>query len=422
MTDMTSTPAESLPPLLKKAFPPNGLGAAETEALIALERVIDSDIAPAAAAHDAGGRYPTNAIAALKRSGVLKTGVPTALGGPGFSSRFSLEAQLRLAMADSAVAQIFKIHDELVREVFTYAPDALRPALARAILAEDAIIGLAVAEAGRKVDAPWSTLALPRDGGGFALDGRKIYTTGAAEADYILVWASNPLADGVAANPLLGVQAVLLPAGTPGVTIHRDWDALGQRATDSGTISFIGVVTEPAWTASLPGRAPVPHASLRYQAGFAAVMIGLGIGALRAATPFIAGTSRPWPSAGVDSATDDPYVRRLAGELTADLAAAYALTLHCGDLLDAHERGEIDRTALAAPIYAAKSAASRAGLRAAGEIYSLMGTRAVARANGFDRYWRNARTLSLHDPVDWKNAELGRHVLTGWDPPPGIYQ
>ena len=51
-----------------------------------------------------------------------------------------------------------------------------------------------------------------------------------------------------------------------------------------------------------------------------------------------------------------------------------------------------------------------------------MGTRAVSRVHGFDRFWRNARTLSLHDPVDWKHAEIGRHVLTGWEPPPGIYQ
>jgi len=115
-------------------------------------------------------------------------------------------------------------------------------------------------------------------------------------------------------------------------------------------------------------------------------------------------------------------VRRLAGELTADLAAAYALTLATGDLIDAHEGGQIDRTALAAPVYAAKAAASRAGVRATSEIFALMGTRSVARAHAFDRFWRNARTVSLHDPVDWKHAELGQHVLTGWDPPPGIYQ
>jgi alkylation response protein AidB-like acyl-CoA dehydrogenase len=98
------------------------------------------------------------------------------------------------------------------------------------------------------------------------------------------------------------------------------------------------------------------------------------------------------------------------------------LALRTGDLLEAFERGEIDRTALAIPIYAAKATASRAALHAASEIYALMGTRATARVHGFDRYWRNARTLSLHDPVDWKHAEIGRHVLTGWEPPPGIYQ
>jgi alkylation response protein AidB-like acyl-CoA dehydrogenase len=411
-----------LKPLLQKAFPPNGLTAEEIAGLIRLEAVIESDIAPAAAAHDAAGRYPTGSVAALKRSGLLSTGVPAAQGGPGLSSRFSLEAQLRLAIADSAVAQLFKIHDELVREVFSYAPEALRPTLAQRLLENDTILGLAVAEAGRKVDDPWTTLARPRPGGGFVIDGRKIYTTGAAEADLILVWTFNPVADGIAINPLLGAQAILVPKHTAGVTIHRDWDALGQRATDSGSVGFAAVTTDPAWTASAPGLAPLPHASLRYQAGFAAIMIGLGIGALRAAIPFIADSSRPWPSAGVDSATDDPYVRRLTGELTADLAAAYALTLQTGDLLDAFERGEVDRTALAAPIYAAKSAASRAGLRATGEIYALMGTRAAARGTGFDRFWRNARTVSLHDPVEWKHAELGRHVLTGWDPPPGPYQ
>ena len=70
----------------------------------------------------------------------------------------------------------------------------------------------------------------------------------------------------------------------------------------------------------------------------------------------------------------------------------------------------------------AKTAATRAALRATAEIYTLMGTRSVGRSNAFDRHWRNARTLSLHDPVEWKYAEIGRHVLTGWEPPPGLYQ
>jgi alkylation response protein AidB-like acyl-CoA dehydrogenase len=414
--------ADSLPSLLGRAFPPNGVAPAHLPALAALQNALDREIAPAADENDARGRYPSASIRALKRSGFLRASLPSAFGGLGVPHRVSLEAQTRIAIADSAVAQIYKIHDELVREIFVYAPDVLRPRLAQAIVKEDAILGLAVAEAGRKVDDPMTTIAAPQGGGGFLINGKKIYTTGAAEADLIAVWAFNPQAPGAADNPLLGSQLNLLPPSTPGVTIHRDWDALGQRATDSGTITFKDVRTDPARRGNAQGALPPLHASLRYQAGFAAVLIGLGVAALRAAADFVVNRSRPWPSAGVDNAADDPYVRRLTGELAADLAAAYALTLSTGDLLDAFERGEISRTDVAIPVYAAKSAASRAALRATSEIFSLMGTRSVARANGFDRFWRNARTLSLHDPVDWKNAELGRHVLTGWDPPPGLYQ
>jgi alkylation response protein AidB-like acyl-CoA dehydrogenase len=411
-----------LPPLLDRAFPPNGIAAADLPALARLQRLLDAEIAPRAMEHDAAGRYPTQSIAALKRSGILKTMVPKDFGGAGVPHRVSLEAQVRIAAADSAVAQIYKIHDELIREIFVYAPDALRPRLAKAVLDDDAILGLAVAESGRTVAEPLTTTAVSLPEGGFIINGRKIYTTGAAEAHYIAVWAFNPQAPGAAANPLAGLQLNLVPPDTPGITIHRDWDALGQRATDSGTITFSDVKTDPAWNAIVAGAMPPPHASLRYQAGFAAILVGVGIGAIRAAAHFVAEKSRPWPSAGVDSAADDPYLRRLTGELVADLAAAYAITLATGDLLDAFDRGEIDRTCVAVPIYAAKSAASRAAVRATSEIFALMGTRSTARTNGFDRFWRNARMLSLHDPVDWKNAEIGRHVLSGWEPPPGLYQ
>jgi alkylation response protein AidB-like acyl-CoA dehydrogenase len=413
---------DTLPPLLHSAFPPSGVPEAFVPHLIALQKVLDEEIEPAAAEVDARGRYPAAAVEALKRSGILKTAVPVAFGGAGAPHRVSLEAQVRIAIADSSVAQVFKIHDELVREIFVYAPDALRPRLAKAIIEDNAIIGLAVAEAGRKVDDPLKTTATLRPDGGFIVDGRKIYTTGAAEADLIAVWAFNSEAPGVSKNPLLGATLNLAPKGSAGVTIHRDWDALGQRGTDSGTVTFDRVRIDPSWRGNTAGSFSPPHASLRYQAGFAAVLVGIGVAALRAASKFVVQQSRPWPSGGVDNAADDPYVRRLTGELAADLAAAYALTLATGDLLDAAERGGIERTRVAAPIYAAKSAASRAAVRASSEIFALMGARSAARANGFDRFWRNARTISLHDPVDWKNAELGRHVLTGWDPPPGLYQ
>lgn len=413
---------QKLPPLLGKAFPANRIEAAYVPLIERLEKVMASDIAPLAAEVDAVGRYPTKSIAALKTTGVLHQVVPASFGGTDLPSRVSMEIQLRLATADSAVAQIYKVHDEIVREIYTYAPEALKPALAAKILQENAIIGLAVAEAGKTVADPMTTLALPREGGGFTVNGTKIYTTAAAEADLIALWAFNPTVPGIETNPLLGLQLNLVPPSAAGITIHRDWDALGQRGTDSGTISFKDVETDPALMANTPGRFSPVSASLRYQLGFCAILIGNAVGALRDAAEFVPSKSRPWPSAGVANAADDLLVRAKAGEFVAPLVAAYSLMMDACDLLDAFERGEIDRAEPAIPVYAAKAAADKAALEACSNIFALMGTRSVARKNGFDRYWRNARTIALHDPVAWKYEEIGRHVLTGWDPEPGLYQ
>ncbi|MFT4183913.1 MAG: acyl-CoA dehydrogenase family protein [Rhizobium sp.] len=419
---MTQRLTSGLPPLLGAAFPPVAIAAEHLDALAALQEVLDRNIAPLAAKTDEIGRYPTASIAALKGAGFLKAVLPPELGGLGVPHRVSMEAQLRIAIADSAVAQLYKVHDEIVREILTYCPPELKPRLARAIVEDKAIIGLAVAETGRKVDDPMTTTATEKADGGFFVHGRKIYTTGAAEADYIATWAYNAAVPDIQTNPLAGMQLNLIPSTHPGVTIHRDWDALGQRGTDSGTITFDHVETDPLWKASIPGQFSPPHASLRYQVGFAAIMIGVGIAALRDAAAFVPSKSRPWPSAGVDNAADDPHTRRMTGELTAGLVSAYMLMIATADLLDAYERGEVGRTQLAIPVYAAKVAAHNAALAATSEIFALMGTRAATRANGFDRHWRNARILSLHDPVSWKSAEIGRHVLTGWEPEPGLYQ
>lgn len=401
--------------------PAAALTPAERAVLLAVETTLATQIKAHAKRNDVIGRYPTASIQLLKASGLFKASIPKSLGGLGAGHRFSLEMQLRLAMTDSSVAQLFKVHDELVREVLCYCPQFQRERIADQIVEHDAVLGLAVAEAGRTAESPLQTEARPDGRGGFVINGTKIYTTGAAEADVIATWGFNAGA-ATAAAPLMGMQMLLIPRGTSGVTIHRDWDVLGQRATDSGSITFDNVECPAEWVGSVPGEGPLLHSSLRYQAGFAAVLTGIGLGALAEAAEFVRTQSRPWAAARVERASDDLMLQRTTGELAADLAAAYAIVMSTADLLDAFESSSGDRGALALPISAAKSVAHRASLRACGEIHGLMGTRSVSTRFGLDRWWRNARTLSLHDPVEYKHVELGRHLLTGWDPEPGVYQ
>jgi len=92
-------------------------------------------------------------------------------------------------------------------------------------------------------------------------------------------------------------QRLVRDLGLLAATCRRVREALRERETD------------------LPWPSVLRFAWQEAQAGFAAVLIGIGIAAIRAAGVFVATQSRPWPSAGVDNAADDPYVRRLVGLL-----------------------------------------------------------------------------------------------------------
>ena len=54
-------------------------------------------------------------------------------------------------------------------------------------------------------------------------------------------------------------------------------------------------------------------------------------------------------------------------------------------------------------------------------MFELLGARATSGRFGFDRFWRNARVHTLHDPVDYKLRDLGRYALSGRVPDPTPY-
>lgn len=84
--------------------------------------------------------------------------------------------------------------------------------------------------------------------------------------------------------------------------------------------------------------------------------------------------------------------------------------------LTARARGE-----LAEWVASAKVATTDTSLRVTAGVFEVTGSRATATAVGLDRYWRDVRTHTLHDPVSYKNRELGRYQLLGEIPEPTWY-
>ncbi|KAF7196808.1 Dibenzothiophene desulfurization enzyme C [Pseudocercospora fuligena] len=84
--------------------------------------------------------------------------------------------------------------------------------------------------------------------------------------------------------------------------------------------------------------------------------------------------------------------------------------------ITAQRRGE-----LAANVAHVKVVTTDTGLAVTSGIFEMLGARATGKKYGFDRYWRDIRTHSLHDPVAYKKREVGRFQVLGEIPEPTWY-
>ena len=350
----------------------------------------------------------------IRSSGLLALSIPRAYGGGGGSWTATLAVVRQLARVDGSLAHLFGFHHLLVATVRLFGDETQW----RAAYAGTVEHGWFWGNALNPLDNRTTIVRVsPRE---HAVEGTKSFCSGASDSDRLVISALD-------ADRRLRIAAI--PTARAGISIENDWDNMGQRQTDSGTVTFRAVRVEEAEVLQTPGPLGSVFASLRpciAQLVLANGFLGLGEGALEEARAFTRTATRPWFTAGVASAGDDPYVLHRYGELWLGLAGARALADAAGEALDhAWSRGDgltrEERGACALAIAAAKVQSARAGLDVATRLFEVTGARATAARHGLDRFWRNLRTHTLHDPSEYKLRELGQWALADALPIPSFY-
>lgn len=156
------------------------------------------------------------------------------------------------------------------------------------------------------------------------------------------------------------------------------------------------------------------------------VFIGVAEGALEAARGYVNTSARPRVTSCVERAVDDPGIQRQFGELLVSVLAAESLADRAlGHLDKAWSEGrvlsEMTRSEAAVVIAAANVLAGDVALDVTSRIFEVTGTRSTSGALALDRYWRNVRVHTLHNPAEYKRRNLGRWYATGNYPEPGHY-
>ncbi|MGO1544420.1 MAG: monooxygenase [Gulosibacter sp.] len=246
---------------------------------------------------------------------------------------------------------------------------------------------------------------LHRDGAGLKLTGKKYYSTGSLYADWINVLV--PDADGAA--------EVVVSRHDSAVRIEEDWNGFGQRLTASGTAIFDEV---PVREELIIRHDDIAKAYLGafYQFVHSATQAGIIKRAADDAADAVRSRRRSSPLAADAEPRRDPQVLAEVGEVVSRaFASAAAVNQVAASLDKIDSRSPADAALERAVLDSA--AAQVTNTRLAGEATWLLfegtGASVLNAELALDRHWRNARTVSSHNPAIFKARVLGDHAVNG---------
>ena len=235
------------------------------------------EIRPRVRQMDEDAQMSAELIQGLFSLGVMGIEVPEDAGGAGGTFFHSVLVVEALSTVDPAVGVLVDVQNTLVVNALQrWGTDAQRGALLPR-LARDTVGAYALSEAGAGSDAfALATRARP-DGDGYLLDGRKLWTSNAAEAGLFIVFATIDPDRGHR-----GITAFLIERDTPGLTVGRKEDKLGIRASSTCELVLDGCRVSPAAVLGEVGRGyKVAIETLNEgRIGIGAQMVGLAQGAL----------------------------------------------------------------------------------------------------------------------------------------------
>jgi alkylation response protein AidB-like acyl-CoA dehydrogenase len=384
------------------------------EALAGRFRPIFSRIAAGAVAREQSRSLPYEAILWLKEAGFGAVRVPVEYGGGGASLPQLFQLLIELAEADSNVPQALRGHFAFAEDRLNAAPGPARDLWFKRFVDGD-IVGCAWTEIGSVAIGDVITRVSP-DGDKWRLNGEKFYSTGSIFSDWIDVYArrSDTGGDVIAA----------VRTRQPGIVQSDDWDGFGQRTTGSGTAHFVDAEVEAENLIDFATR--FKYQTAFYQLVLLATLAGIGRAALRDVAHEVRNRKRIYSHGNAPRVSEDAQVQQVVGEISALVYAAEASAVRAAEpaqqayLARFAGNDEAERAAnVAAEIQSATAQVVVTELiqRATSELFNALGASDIRQGKALDRHWRNARTVSSHNPVIYKARIVGDWAINGSEPP-----
>jgi alkylation response protein AidB-like acyl-CoA dehydrogenase len=326
-------------------------------------------------------------------------------GGFGVSLPQLFSLLTALAEADSNLPQALRAHFAFIEDRLNQPESEDRRRWLRRFV-DGELVGSGWSEIGAVKLGDVITQVSPAEGE-WRISGEKFYSTGTLYADWIDVYAKRTD----------NGRDVIALVNTHQNEVERedDWDGFGQRLTGSGTTRFKHARVEQPHVYDFSER-------FRYQTAFyqhvlLATLAGIGRAVVRDASQGVAQRKRIYSHGNAPQVKQDVQVLQVVGQIsswawaaeaavdraTHSLQRAFELQLSGANEADLHAAN------VQAEVESARAQVVAVELvtRAATEFFNALGASDTRISKALDRHWRNARTVSSHNPVIYKIRNVG---------------
>ncbi len=293
----------------------------------------EKEIRPVAWEYDKDGTWPQDVIDKAWEVGLMNTHVPEAYGGPGLDYLTGCLIEEEIGWGCSGIGTSLMANGLASAPLGIAASEETKKKYLGMLCEEPKLASFCLTEPDAGSDVSGMKTRAVKKGDKYVLTGSKCFITNGSYANWFTVYAKT---DAEAGHR--GISAFVVDADAPGVTVDKKEDKMGQRASNTATISFdeVEVPAENLLGEENHGFKLAMMTLDRTRPGVAAMATGIG----RAAFEFATEYSKERVQFGVPIAMHQA-IQFMIADMSTKVDAARLLTWNSAVLLDQGKRNTL---------------------------------------------------------------------------------
>jgi acyl-CoA dehydrogenase len=342
----------------------------------------EKEMRPVAWEYDKDGTWPDAVLRKAWDVGLMNTHVPEAYGGPGLDYLSGCIIEEEIGWGCSGIGTSLMANGLAAAPVGLGGSEETKKKYLGGLVEDFKLASFCLTEPDAGSDVSGMKTRAVKQGDKYILNGSKCFITNGTYADWFTVYAKTDPDSGHR-----GISAFVVDADSPGVSIDKKEDKMGQRASNTATISFndVEVPAENLLAEENHGFKLAMMTLDRTRPGVAAMAVGIA----RAAFEFACDYSKERVQFGVPIAMHQA-IQFMIADMATKVDAARLLTWNSAVLLDEGKRNTLRSSE-------AKRFAADSAMETTTDAVQVYGGYGFIKEYPVEKLMRDAKIMQLYE-------------------------